>query len=239
MIQIKDLSFSYDDFLVLNGISFSLSKGAVVGILGPSGCGKTTLLKSIAGVLPNNQSVFIDDSLQANTSFVLQEHALISWKTVFENVAVPFDVTQNLSEDEIAASVKNVLDMVGLTDKKNSYPNELSGGMRQRVSLARALVNTPDVLLLDEPFSSIDMITRQKIMVQLKDILSATLTPTIMVTHYIEEAVYLCDEIHILSATPARIVETIAIPKHASSTDSEINFDLVKRIREQIIEMSK
>jgi NitT/TauT family transport system ATP-binding protein len=203
----------------LEGLSLDVVPGQFVSIVGPSGCGKSTLLRLIAGLIPPTGgalSVLGTDPAEARRrgaglSFVFQDPTLLPWRTVRDNVRLALELAhaQRSTRD---ARVAGVLDMVGLSDFARRFPNELSGGMRMRASLARALVVEPRLLLLDEPFAALDDITRQALGEELSRLQAARGWTGIFVTHNIAEAVYLSQRVLVMSPRPGRIVAQIDVP---------------------------
>jgi NitT/TauT family transport system ATP-binding protein len=205
--------------VAVEGIDLSIKRNEVVCIVGPSGCGKSTMLKAIAGLLPPvavQGSIAIDgrspaDARAANAfAFVFQDSVLAPWRTALENVRLPLEVARRKSKRE-GASPQDLLELVGLKGFENALPSQLSGGMKQRVSLARALVMNPSVLLMDEPFGALDEITRDRMHEELLGIWSATNTSIVLVTHSITEAVFLADRVLVMSPRPGRIVAEIPV----------------------------
>jgi NitT/TauT family transport system ATP-binding protein len=219
MIELVDLDFSYPGKPVLGGLSLSVRPDEVVSILGRSGCGKTTLLRCIAGLnTPSRGTVTIDGmppkmaAKSRKIGYMFQNDVLLTWRTVFENVALPFEIHDGAdASPAAAAAIRSAVTMVGLAGEENAFPFELSGGMRQRVSMARALAPAPSILLLDEPFATLDLITREQIMFEFYEIIKKTKTSTLCVTHHVEEAVFLSDRILILSGRPATITDEKAV----------------------------
>ncbi|MGB8275761.1 MAG: nitrate/sulfonate/bicarbonate ABC transporter ATP-binding protein [Alphaproteobacteria bacterium] len=206
------------ELLALDQISFSLEEGEIVGILGRSGSGKSTLLRLIAGLaLPTAGNIsYFGRALigpAEGIAMVFQTFALFPWLTVLENVEIGLEVLR-LDETEIRRRAIAAVDLIGLDGYESAYPRELSGGMRQRVGLARALVLHPAVLLMDEAFSALDVLTAETLRTDLLDLWSEGQLPIkaiLMVTHNIEEAVLMCDRILVFAADPGRIVKEIKI----------------------------
>ena len=204
--------------LVLDGVSFEVENGEFVSIMGRSGVGKTTLLRVLAGLHePFDESTvrFDGEALNgppAGVSLVFQDYSssLLPWRSVERNVELPLE--GHLPKLERQERVAEALDMVGLADRADAQPFELSGGMQQRVQLARALASRPAALLMDEPFGALDALTKADLEDQLLQIFSATGTTVIFVTHDIEEAVYLSDRVLVLDGAPAKIVAEIPVP---------------------------
>lgn len=208
----------HENTTILEDINLEVKEGEFLAILGPSGSGKSTLLRIIAGLVPASSGTvtYLGNAINgvnSGVAMVFQSFALFPWLTVLENVMLGL-VSKNLSEDEKRNKSLNVIDIIGLDGFENAYPKELSGGMRQRVGIGRALVSDPDVLLMDEPFSALDVLTAENLR---RDLLELWLDKKIstksiiLVTHGIEEAVYMADRAVILSAGPAKIVENITI----------------------------
>jgi NitT/TauT family transport system ATP-binding protein len=193
----------------LNGITLDFPEGRLTTLLGPSGCGKTTLLKIIAGLLPATSGEVVVDGRTVTgpgpeRAFVFQDFALMPWATVMRNVAFGLEL-RGLPRAEREAVAEAQIAEVGLTGFENAYPHELSGGMRQRVGLARAFAVDAKVLLMDEPFSAVDEQTRRKFQEDLLALVASKKKTFIFVTHSIEEAVYVSDRIVLLSRRPSRV----------------------------------
>ena len=208
MINIKNISFTYSasnhikERPVLTGINFSIKDDEFVSMLGRSGCGKTTLANILAGYLVVHTGKILINNVEAkkpgkNRIVVNQENDLFPWMTVWENMKL----VNNNERD-----INKYLKLVGLEDYKQYFPNHLSGGMKKRLSLARALVVNPDFLILDEPFDSLDYRMREMLHIELDRIFSSTKKTTLLVTHDIDEAIFLSDRIIILGGTPTSIV---------------------------------
>jgi NitT/TauT family transport system ATP-binding protein len=216
VIEVETVSFSFGKEEVLSQISFNVERAEIVSILGPSGVGKTTLLRCIAGLLrPQNGKIRIDGekpeaaAFGQKIGFLFQQDSLLEWRTVRENVMLPFEAARKrLTHSVVNETVVQSLQLVGLADVGEKFPRELSGGMRQRAALARALAPNPRILLLDEPFAAIDLLTRERIMIDMHAILRQAQAPTVFVTHHIEEAVFLSDRILLLGGKPATVVDT-------------------------------
>lgn len=203
-------------FVAVNGVDLDVDAGKVITLVGPSGCGKTSFLYSIAGLLPIARGTMTLDGKPitgpgVDRSVVFQEATLLPWRTVIANVRLGLELQKRYSREEIKTRVARFIDMVGLAGFENAYPHELSGGMQQRVNLARALANEPELLLLDEPFAALDAQTRERMQTELLDILDQTNTTCIFVTHDIAEAVYLADQVVVFSGRPGKIREIVNI----------------------------
>ena len=201
---------------VLQDISLAISEGEFVALVGPSGCGKSTLLSIVGGLLsPTGGSARFEGvpaGLTPRTAMVFQEIGLLPWRTVSENISFGLEAMGLLSPAERDAEVTRQLDRIGLRDFADAYPHELSGGMRQRVGIARALAVSPDLLLMDEPFSALDAQTRLLLQGELISLLETTPLTTLYVTHNIREAVLLADRVVVLSGRPARMQNILEIP---------------------------
>jgi NitT/TauT family transport system ATP-binding protein len=218
LVEITHVRHVYDEHVVLEDVDLQLRSNEIVALLGRSGCGKSTLLRVIAGLMPPTAgTVKIDgvdvDGPASQVAMVFQSFALFPWLTVQENVEIGLEAQR---VDPVARRKRALaaIDLIGLDGYEIAYPKELSGGMRQRVGLARALVVHPQVLLMDEPFSALDVLTAETLRTDLLDLWSEGRMPIssiLMVTHNIEEAVLMCDRILIFSSNPGRIVGEIKV----------------------------
>lgn len=199
----------------VDGLSMSIKEGEFVAVLGPSGCGKSTLLKIVSGLLnPSQGEVALSGQPvtgpRPDVGIVFQQATLLPWKTVLENVLVPIRALRR-SEAENRDKARKLLDLVGLKDFANHYPHELSGGMQQRVGIARGLIHNPRLLLMDEPFAALDAMTRERMSAELQSIWMETNKAVLFITHSIQEAVFLADRIVVLSERPAHVVEILDV----------------------------
>lgn len=217
-VIVSGVSLSFADGGGVDDISFTLGSGSFTALVGSSGCGKTSLMRLISGLLrPDSGEI---TGIPSRLGFVFQEPSLMDWRTVLGNVALPLELL-GFSRSEIRSRVLTVLDLVGLSDKSNVMPRSLSGGMRMRVSLARALVVEPQLLLLDEPFAALDELTRVQLEDDLVSIWRASGCMVLFVTHSITESVYLAQRVHVLRSVARRggrgqICGTIAIKESLS-----------------------
>ena len=198
----------------LGNVTFGVYPEEFVTIVGPSGCGKTTLLKIIAGLETKSEGELAVDRTSFDPSkevgFVFQKPLLLIWRRVLDNVLLPIEILK-LDRKKCIQKAKDLLALVGLEGFERSYPNELSGGMQQRVSLARALIHDPKLILMDEPFGALDAITREKMNLELLRIWAESKKTIIFITHDISEAVFLSDRVVVLSARPSRMIEALDI----------------------------
>ena len=238
-VSARNISKTYGEVEALRNLTLEFPRGQLTSLLGPSGCGKTTLLKIIAGLLePTSGEVEVNGAPVTgpgpDRAFVFQDFALLPWASVMRNVAFGLELRGvNLSEREAIA--EKYIRNVGLAGFEKSYPHELSGGMRQRVGLARALAVDSEVLLMDEPFSAVDEQTRRKFQEDLLDLVAQENKTFLFVTHSIEEAVYVSDQIAILLPRPSRVSEIIRPRNLRSGTVTDIRrqpeyLDIVDRI---------
>ncbi|MCH4129565.1 MAG: ABC transporter ATP-binding protein [Lactiplantibacillus sp.] len=200
---------------VLDDIDFTVDPGEFIAIIGPSGCGKTTLLRLISGLdQPASGQLKIDDQLimrpDYSRGYVFQHGSLFPWATIKENISVGLKVTRGRHFDH--QLVTHYIDLMGLTGFENAYPHQVSGGMAQRAALARSIIMNPELLLLDEPMGALDAFTRADIQNVIERVWQQTKTTMILVTHDIDEAVYLSDRIIVMTPRPGRIKEIVTNP---------------------------
>ncbi len=200
----------------LECVSLQVDAGEFLCIVGPSGCGKSTLLRVLGSLVqPTSGKVYLDGELltapRRQIGFVFQKANLMPWRNVLRNVTLPLEV-KGLKSEEADQQARELLKLVGLEGFEDAYPHELSGGMEQRVAIARALIHDPAILLLDEPFGSLDALTRESMNLELLRIWRAKRKTVVMVTHSIQEALFLADRILVMSSRPGRIEATVAVP---------------------------
>lgn len=235
----KNIKYFYNSLSVLNDISLEVQKGEFITIIGPSGCGKTTLLKILGGLLPlSNGSISVQDNSvnvavkRCDFGFVFQNPVLLPWRTVLENIELPLEIIGNKAP---FMAPKKLLELVGLKGFGNYYPNELSGGMKQRTAIARALIFNPDILLMDEPFGALDEMTRERLNLELLKIWKQTRKTVFFITHSVSEAVFLSNRVIVLSKRPAKILETkkidLSYPRTIETKQSKKYFEYVKWLR--------
>ncbi len=224
ILELRDIVFGYrlrkgENVKVFDGLSLDIKYAEFVGIAGPSGCGKSTLIRIMAGLIKpeKGEVLFRGLSLKKPTpriAIMFQSPALFPWYTVLENVVLALIHEKDLSENDRIERAKVFLDMVGLTGFESAYPAELSGGMKARVALARALVSQPDLLLMDEPFSNLDPLTAISLRREVESLwLNQSMPPSsvAMVSHDVEELVELCDRIIVLTKRPAKIAGIVEV----------------------------
>lgn len=221
-IHVEDVSMIFqgnkgETTQALSHVTFDIKKGEFVSLLGPSGCGKTTLLRTIADLIkPTEGKVMIGDmtpeEMRKNRQYgmVFQSPVLYEWRTVLRNVMLPMEIT-HVPRPKRFEKAEKMLEMVGLSDYLDHYPFQLSGGMQQRVGIARALAMNPKILLMDEPFSALDEFTREKLNEDLLKIWKKTNKTVVFVTHNIAESVFLSDKIVVLSPHPGRVSAIVDI----------------------------
>lgn len=203
-------------YVAVDSISFVVKKGELVAVVGPSGCGKSTLISAIAGLVPYTSGSIrlcgeVVKGPSSRSGVVFQRALLLPWRTVLENVAIGLEIARVPKLERLSRAAE-MLKLVGLEDFASRYPQQLSGGMQQRVNLARALVKDPEVLLLDEPFASLDAQTRETMQEELTRIWKVAGKSGLFITHQIDEAVYLADRVLVMSAGPrATIIDDIPV----------------------------
>lgn len=199
----------------LDRVDLDIKAGEFISIVGPSGCGKSTLMMLVSGLIrPSEGQVDIRGQKltrpYTDVGIVFQKDVLMEWRTVLGNVMIQADI-RSLDKKRVRQRAADLLTQVGLGDFLDRYPSELSGGMRQRVSICRALVHNPPLLLMDEPFGALDALTRERMMIDLQDMWDQTGKTVFFITHSIQEAVFLADRVVVMSPRPGRIVETLSI----------------------------
>lgn len=221
LVEIRDVSYTYpgvQGVQALADLSFDVRENEFVSLIGPSGCGKSTFLRLVSDLLPVTRGHISIDGEPASAArrkreigFVFQEPALMPWRNSLRNVHLPLEVLGRKGGTSRTVS-QDLLRLVGLQDFANKRPDQLSGGMRQRVSIARALTYDPRLLLMDEPFGALDQITRDEMNQELLNVWEARQSTVIFVTHSIAEAIYLSDRVIVLTPRPGRIAEIVDVP---------------------------
>ncbi len=239
-IELKGVSKEYRldrrrRVLALSAMDLAVQEGEFIALLGPSGCGKSTILHLVAGLdEPSTGSVLVDGlaprELQARheLGIAFQEHALLPWRSVVGNLELPFQIAGRTPDRE---RIAELIDLVGLKGFEAARPSQLSGGMRQRASIARALCLDPKLLLLDEPFGALDAVTRRAMNLEMQRIWQQNRITTILVTHTVEEAIFLADRVLVMSGRPGRVIRDLQVPfarpRNAETTRIEVFHRLV------------
>jgi NitT/TauT family transport system ATP-binding protein len=228
-----------DEVVALEDISLAVQKDETVAIVGPSGCGKSTLLRLIAGVEKPT-----DGKIERGTrdgrfvvGYVFQDSSLMRWRTVYDNIKLPLEVTKKHNYEK----VDQLIEMIGMKGFEKAYPIELSGGMQRRVSIARAFVHEPSIVLMDEPFTGVDELTKEALQHELGTMIRNLGATAMLVTHDIEEAVFLSNRIFVMSRRPGKIVEEVPVKLPADREPSMRSdlafFDAAKKVREKLLAM--
>tara|TARA_Y100000310_G_scaffold306310_1_gene347324 strand:- start:79 stop:822 length:744 start_codon:yes stop_codon:yes gene_type:complete len=228
---------------VIKEVSFNIKNGDFVSFVGPSGCGKTTLLKIIAGLLEKEKGeIFVDDKkvtkVSKNIGMVFQDFSLFPWLNVRENIAFGLRL-KNISQKKIDETVNHYLKITGLNDFADVFPNSLSGGMKQRVAIARTLANEPQLILMDEPFGSLDNLTRQSMQEFLTTLWEKEKKTIVFITHDIEEAIFLSNKVYLLSNRPTVIKKEFNVnfkrPRKHSLKKTKEFFDLRNKLSDEFM----
>lgn len=220
LLAVRDVSRVFANGVrALDGTSLGIEAGEFLSVLGPSGCGKSTLLRLIAGLDVPSAGTLEWAQGRPDLGFVFQEPTLMPWSTALDNVALPLKLA-GVARSEREARAAEALGHVGLAGFERSYPRELSGGMKMRVSIARALVTAPKLLLMDEPFAALDEITRRRLNTDLLELWQRTRFTAVFVTHSVFESVFLSQRIAVMSARPGRVLSELAIPAAYPRTEA-------------------
>ncbi|NLJ41200.1 MAG: ABC transporter ATP-binding protein [Clostridiales bacterium] len=239
MVNLENVSLKYHSLEgethALKDISFTVNEGEFIGIVGPSGCGKTTILSLIAGLIkPTTGQVLVDgktvEGPSTNVGYMLQQDYLFEWRTIMQNALLGLEIHNNMAE-EFKTKTEKLLETYGLGDFKNHYPDQLSGGMRQRAALIRTLAIDPKILLLDEPFSALDYQTRLAMSDEVSTIIRKEGKTALLVTHDISEAISMSDKVLVLSQRPATI-KNIHVIRLTSEEDRPISRRQAPEFRE-------
>ncbi len=246
-LRVEHVGHVYDDHHghvdALDDITFEIKPGEFMCIVGPSGSGKSTLLRILAGLIPPQQGhVWLDGqpvtAPARSIGIVFQKANLLPWRTVRENVGLPLEVERRPG-DEVQRRAQDLINLVGLKGFEEAHPRGLSGGMEQRVAIARALIHHPSILLLDEPFGSLDALTRERMALELTRIWSTQQTTVVMVTHSIQEAVFLSDRVLVMTDRPGRIAADIAVnlprPRDLTLLQEEQFVEIAGKIRQAVV----
>lgn len=224
--KVKGTKVQAEDFVAVENLSLEVKAGEFVAIVGPSGCGKSTLLDLLAGLTtPSSGQITIDGQAikkpGLDRGIVFQQYALFPWLTAIENIEFGLDA-KGVDKQQRYQTAKYFLNLVGLSEFEHHYPNELSGGMKQRVAIARSLAYDPDILLMDEPFAALDAQTRETLQAELVKIWQQTQKTIIFITHSIDEAIYLGQRIAIMTSRPGRIKQVIEVPAELRSDQEDV-----------------
>ncbi len=241
ILHVQDLSVTFPDdnggLEALDSATFSVQPQEFVCVLGPSGSGKSTLLRILAGLLKPTAGTYTFAHGQPRIGMVFQQANLMPWRTALENILLPLEV-EGVEPVEAVKRAQDLVDLVGLQGFERAWPRDLSGGMAQRVAIARALIHDPDILLLDEPFGSLDALTRERMWMELSRIWQARQKTVLMVTHSINEALFLADRILVLTQRPGKIKLDMAVDLPRPRPD-EVRYtphfgQLARRLKEAI-----
>jgi NitT/TauT family transport system ATP-binding protein len=237
MLEVRQLSkvfFEQNDprkpgLVALYNVSLFIRRNEFVSLLGPSGCGKTTLIRIVAGLLSADRGeIMVNGQVVSEPGrdrcMVFQQFGLLPWRTVLTNVEFGLEI-EGVPKGERRQVAEKYLELVGLKGFENYYPHQISGGMQQRVGIARALSKKPDILLMDEPFGAVDAQTREQLQEELLKIWSGTDTTVVFVTHSIDEAVYLSDRVVVMQARPGRIKEEVAVDLPRPRWEGDVKAD--------------
>jgi NitT/TauT family transport system ATP-binding protein len=217
VIQANNLTKAFSETVVaLENASFTVKKGSFVSLVGPSGCGKSTLLRLVAGLIPKTSGSLTVHGKEVteprgDTGMMFQRPILLEWRTSVENVLLPSELTGRVTNEDKRRAM-GFLDLVGLKDFEFTFPRQLSGGMQQRVALARLLQTGADILLLDEPFGALDEFTRERLNLELLRIIAQFSSTTLFVTHNIAEAIFLADHVIVMTPRPGRLAAMVDVP---------------------------
>jgi NitT/TauT family transport system ATP-binding protein len=247
-VNIQGVSKSYrtlrgEDVQALDTVDLAIEPGEFIAIVGPSGCGKSTLMMLISGLIPVTTGTILVGDAPVNgpitsAGIVFQRDLLLDWRTVLDNVLLPVEI-RKLDPASHLQKAKDLLASVGLSEFEDRYPAELSGGMRQRVSICRALVQDPDLLLMDEPFGALDALTREQMNQDLQRVWLRSRNTVVFITHSIDEAVYLADRVIVMSSRPGRIADIVNVdlprPRRSQIRSDKRFIDHVEHIRQHFM----
>lgn len=249
MLKIESVGMQYRTMngytTALEDISYEVKEGELVSILGPSGCGKSTLLYILAGLTKNTSGTVLFNGepiteTMNDIGFVFQDHLLLEWRTVLRNIIIQGEF-RNQDLAEYTEKAKALIKLVGLEGNEDKYPFELSGGMQQRVSICRALIHDPKILMMDEPFGALDALTREQMRIDLEKIWLEKKNTILFVTHDINESILLSDKIIVMTPSPGRIKEIIEVdlprPRSFSTTETDKFFMYRNKITSLFFEM--
>ena len=244
MLEFRNVSFQYDveDFDIIDGLSFGIEPGEFVSVIGPSGCGKSTIFRLVNQLLPRKAGeILVDgqsiDGRRGYCGYMPQRDLLFPWRTVEENLRLPMEIQGGVSKSEMAQRVAETLDVVGLTGWGGKRPAELSGGMRQRVAFARTLLTGSELLLLDEPFSALDFLTRISMQEWLLGQWEADHKTVLFITHDVEEAIFLSNRVLVVENTPIQKLISFEVPAKYPRTRACLTDPSMLGLREKLISM--
>jgi NitT/TauT family transport system ATP-binding protein len=239
VIQATGLTKAFSETVIaLENASFTVKKGSFVSLVGPSGCGKSTLLRLVAGLIPRTSGSLTVHGKEVteprgDTGMMFQRPILLEWRTSVENVLLPSELTGKVTSEDKKRAM-GFLDLVGLKDFEFTFPRQLSGGMQQRVALARLLQTGADILLLDEPFGALDEFTRERLDLELLRIIAQFNSTALFVTHNIAEAIFLADQVHVMTPRPGRLAKVINVP---FKRPREISLEVTPEFNELVAEV--
>ncbi|MGH9106781.1 MAG: ABC transporter ATP-binding protein [Acidimicrobiales bacterium] len=253
MLEVSHLTKRFDrpdgksgSLTVLDDVSLSIHRGEFVSLIGASGCGKTTFLRTMSGLLPYDEGRITlrgQDvvGIPERVGFVFQEPALLPWRTIAQNIAFPLNASRKSNRADAGTLVKRQLDLAGLGAFAAYLPGQLSGGMQQRVGLARALVAEPDVLFMDEPLSALDSFTRRALQEDVSNMIERAGATTVLVTHDIDEAIFMSDRVLVLRSNPGQIIANVAVPlarprRHEAQIDDPVAAELRHELLRELLD---
>ncbi|KAF5090519.1 Taurine import ATP-binding protein TauB [anaerobic digester metagenome] len=239
VLKVLGVTKEYNHKNIIQNINIHLNQGEFVSILGPSGCGKSTLFNVIAGLLPpEDGQVFVNEKEvtgeTGKVSYMYQKDLLLPWRNVIDNAILPLEI-RGIPKKEARETVKAMLSIFQLADDGKKYPIQLSGGMKQRVSLLRTTMFSQEIMLLDEPFGGLDAITRMKMQAYLLEILNKIKGSVLFITHDIDEAIFLSDRIYIINGSPAQIVSEMVVPIKHASPEEMMTAEALRQLRSDIL----
>jgi NitT/TauT family transport system ATP-binding protein len=243
LLETRDLRVTFGDLVAIDGLDLTVARGEIVALIGPNGCGKSTLLRVLGGLLPaSGGSVAFDGTPvtapDARLGLVFQEPRLLPWRSVERNIAWPLELA-GWPRSDIRERVETLAGIVGVGAVRELRPSQLSGGLRQRTAIARALALGPEVLLLDEPFSALDALTRERFNEELLALHESTAATMVLVTHSVPEAIYLADRVVVLTPRPGRVAAEVPIdaprPRSLATLDSALVSDAAAEIRRHLV----
>ncbi len=244
MLTFDNIRFQYDceDFSIIDGLSFTVKEGEFVSVIGPSGCGKSTIFRLVNKLLaPAEGTILVNGQpiggLKNYCGYMPQQDMLFPWRTVKENVMLPMEIQGGISKAEMEKRAEQALESVGLKDWGRKVPRELSGGMRQRAAFARTVLTGSDLLLLDEPFSALDYLTRLSMREWLLEQWEREQKTVLFITHDVEEAVFLSSRILVVEETPITHLKSIEVPAEYPRTREELTRPEIVELKETLIEM--